>query len=74
MSRCEACWTEAQVRHANGQGEGESVTAVYGRLIDTNWCTSPGGQRVVSARALDAARTQGDEARRQLDEGRRVGQ
>lgn len=33
---CERCWSEAERRHAGG--EGESVTEVYHRLIDADWC------------------------------------
>lgn len=38
MTACEKCWVEATARHE--AGEGGSVTDVYHRLIDADWCAS----------------------------------
>jgi hypothetical protein len=51
MSRCEECWNEATRRHAGGQGEGDSVTQVYYRLIDADWCYDSPTRREARERA-----------------------
>lgn len=53
MIHCEDCWREATIRHANGMGEGESVTEVYGDLVEANWCKTERGRRVIDMRGKD---------------------
>lgn len=61
MSRCRECWRQAQSLHQGGQGEGDSVTQVYHRLVDAYWCRTTEGRRVVEARRKEdvAERTPG---------------
>lgn len=51
MSACELCWSEATRRHAGG--EGESVTAVYHRLIGEDWCRNTEQRRAANEAAVD---------------------
>ena len=37
---CEVCWREAVWRHNSGDGDGESVTAIYEQLVEADWCCS----------------------------------
>ena len=53
VGRCPLCWSEAISRHAGGQGEGESVTEVYGRLIDDDWCHTSIERQKARERAIE---------------------